>query len=149
MIFTLLTVTVITTGIEDYEALGFPLPSTCSKETFHIHHIWLLYQLEIHWGMRHWECKYDKLWPELTYWNLRLSSYLTLCYWFFVVFSVLWGMIRLLKMNVVVCVMCSCAPGLWPGAQLYIWGMSLSRCLTDCLTVWLSHKVKNICQYWC
>ena len=29
----------------------------------------------------------------------------------------------------------SCAPGLWPGAQLYIWGMSMSRCLTDCLTV--------------
>ena len=27
--------------------------------------------------------------------------------------------------------------------------MSLSRGLTDCLTVWLSHKVENIRQYWC
>ena len=39
----------------------------------------------------------------------------------------------------------SCAPGLWPGAQLYIWGMSLSRCLT----AWVSEKVENICQYRC
>ena len=35
----------------------------------------------------------------------------------------------------------SCAPGLWPGAQLYILGMSL--------TAWLSQTVENICPYRC
>ena len=29
-----------------------------------------------------WKCECDKLWPQLTYANLKLSSYLTLCYWF-------------------------------------------------------------------
>ena len=43
----------------------------------------------------------------------------------------------------------SCAPGLWPGAQLYIRGMLMSCCLTDRLTVWLSDKVEDICQDWC
>ena len=28
----------------------------------------------------------------------------------------------------------SCSPGLWPGAQLYIWGMSLTEHLTEHLT---------------
>ena len=40
----------------------------------------------------------------------------------------------------------SCAPGLWPGAQLYI---SLRHSVTDSVTEWLSQKVENICQYRC
>ena len=39
----------------------------------------------------------------------------------------------------------SCAPGLWPGAQLYILVLSLSHSLTESL----SQKVENICQYRC
>ena len=43
-----------------------------------------------------------------------------------------------------------CAPGLWPGAQLYISLCHLlSDWLSDWVSDWLSHKVENICQYRC
>ena len=38
----------------------------------------------------------------------------------------------------------SCAPGRWPGVQLYILGMSLSESES-----WKCQKVENICQYRC